>query len=82
MSKQNPIEIISAIALEPGKFYILNVKGTQGMPKETIVYQMRSMRDYLQANDLNCLFVLDPLEIVTAEVTQAEFNKKVEEKHE
>ena len=82
MSKQNPIEIISAVALEPDKFYILNIKGASGMPQKTIIEQVRSMRTYLETHNLNCLFVLDPIEVTAAEVTQLEFNKNVKEEHE
>lgn len=68
MAKQKPIEVISAVALEPGKFYLLNLKGATHMSKEAFAAWGKAMQSYLQQHDISCLLVADPLELRAAEV--------------
>lgn len=78
------IKVVSAHALEPGKFYILNINGANNFPRERFNEMLKNVQRYLKANDINALFTVEPVTIeAITEITKADYDVRIKDiKHE
>ena len=71
-------KILSAIPLEPGKFYVFNIEGAQELPKEQLSQTCTRLKEMLKEHNIDGVFAVTPFNVSVAEVTKSEFLKEEE----
>lgn len=73
MGKYRKPKILSGVALEPGKFYILNIHGVEHMPREELATISKHIQKYLAEHNIHGILVPSPVRISSVtEVSQSE----------